>query len=551
MKKNKFLSVVAIIMGVLFVIPYGGCKPSGKGGDEKTLQIYATSAGFGVEWIERLIPIFKAQNPDIEVEFDYDQGVELCRKKVIAGPNANPYDLMFSLEDWQTLILQGKNGVVGYDYALEDLSSLLDDNDKEIRNRISADLLDVLTIEVKEDGEYKDKEFVLPWAKSVSGILYNKKLFEKHADWTIPRTTDELIELCNKIKKDTNNEVSPFVNETSTGYLSYISNTTFAQYLGSSAYYDYFDPISEDDYLTYSQNGNKSRLYSSMLMDNLLNPDYGYLSSTAQEDDYGRAQGRIISGQGAMMVMGDWFDNEMSITIEQATQIGQEYQSGMMSYPVISALSDRLSYWNKIMPEGCDYQFAKSGSAESANLPYCDELLRGLVDYVNGKTTTLPSVNVSGKVVTAIESDVEIVNDAVKCYLSLSAGHTAVIPAYANAKDLAKEFLKLLYSEQGAEIFLDTTKGGSLPVNYDIEGWGGYATATAFQKDVYKIAKDGTPIQHKDSLTWRVKGLPEPRNDFFKYSKSNANYISPETYFINDSLTKNGLIEILRSAGKM
>lgn len=551
--KRIFLALTSAITAVALTPLFGGCKPATPN-DENSLEIYATGAGFGLDWIEELIPVFEEQNEGAKVYFNYDIGVELCRNKVEGGPNVNTADLMISLEDWQTLVLQGKNGVSGYDYALEDLTDFLDEevDGEPLRDKFLPYTLDVSAIELEtSEGVYEYKDFVIPWATSYSGIVYNKNLFDANPDWKLPRTTDELLALCDAIKSAGK---IPLVNETKTGYIDYMTQCLFAQYLGIDEYYDYYNPVTEEDGYKYEKDSeeSKARLYSMFVMDDLLNPDNHRLSSTAQEDDYGRAQGRLISGEGAMIIIGDWFDKEMSTTIQQAAAAGNNYKSGMMSMPVMSALSERLSYWDDIMSADKDYAyFYNNRGTEGANLVKCDELLAKIVEYVdNGETGDLPSVVYGSKTVTATADDVAVVREARSCYSSLGAGHTLVVPAYASAKDLAKKFIKLLFSKTGVETFLRTTAGGSLPVEYDVKAWSGYANATDFQKQVYALTQKGNPVQHTSSLTWRLTGLPDPTGKkFYQYSKSNSSYISPQQYLINDSLTQSQFLDLMMAAG--
>lgn len=543
--------LLTVILSFSAVSLLGGCANSKKTpDDEKTLEIYATSAGYGIKWIEELIPIFEDQHPGVQVVLNYDVGVELCRNKVQAGPSANTADLMFSLEDFYSLVLQGDKGVTGYDYALEDLTDFLDEKDENgvsLRDRFLPYYLESGQVELEmENGEFENRDFTLPWATVYTGIVYNKALFEEHS-WQLPRTTDELIALAYTIKEA---GVTPFVNETSTGYINYMPNCLFAQYIGAEEYFNYYNPITEDDYVYYSMTGSsKGRLYAMYVMDELMNPSNGLLSVTATSDDYGRAQGRLISGEGAMIINGDWFDNEMSLTIQQAKDKGIDYESGMMRIPVISALSDQLSYWKVIMGGVESYQQAYNGSAEGNNLSKCDELLAKLVDYVDGgRSGELPSVEFNGQTVTATAEDADIVEKARNTFYTYGAKHTAVIPSYASAKDLAKDFLRLLYSDTGAEIFLKNTTGGALPIKYDVFSWSGYEDSSSFQKSIYQLLSTGYPAMQ--TARWRINGgLPEARGIFFKYEKTDPNYISPDTYFQQDSLTKEQFIEIMKNAG--
>lgn len=542
-------AVIALVTTFSFV-GCGGKTPN----DENSLEIYMTVGGYGSKWVEDLIPIFEEQNPGAKVYLETETGVELARNKVSAGPNATSADLFISLEDWGELVLQGENGVAGYDYAIEDLTDFLDEEDADgntLRSRFYDNFLTATAIEVQmSDNTYQDRNFVIPYVTGVLGIVYNRVMFQLYGWNEDPNTTDELLDLCDEM---INEGIVPFENEGTTGYIDYMTHTLFAQYLGSDEYYDYFSPTTEDDWVKYSaEYGSKASLYAMQVMNQVENPSYGRMNPYVTEDGYERAQGRLISGEGAMSINGDWFDSEMGETINQANSKDKIYESGMMKFPVISALSDQLSYWETILP-GKDYQSACSDvPACTAGLEACDELLSLLVDYVDGGMQgDLPSIEYSGKTITATEADAERVAEARSCYTSLGGGHTMVIPAYATAKDLAKKFIRLMFSDEGIEVFMNNSQGGLLPVRFDMASWDGYSATTQFEKDIYEIAKDGTAIQHFSTVNWLVSGLPTPMSNakFFQYKLTDSGYISPEKYFELNSLDKESFLDIMRQAG--
>ncbi len=548
MKNKKLAVALATIMLGATVVSGCGKKPSD---DENTLEIYATSSGYGHKWIEEMISAFEAQNPDCKVVFNYDIGVELCGKKVLAGPSGNTADLLFTQEDWFSTVMKGDKAVSGYAYALEDITDIVTEQASDgtsIKDNMRKEYIAACAMEMEtSEGEYEDRYYFLPLLLGYNGITYNKTLFDAHSDWEMPRTTDELIALCDTIKGE---GIIPLVNEVKTGYIDSLTMTLFAQYMGAEEYHQYMMPVSEEDYIYYTATGSsKASLYSMYVMDDLLNPAHGRLSKTATEDDYGRAQGRLIAGEGAMEIIGSWFDNEMALSIKQANEAGKAYESGMMSMPVISALSDQLSYWNKIMPENTDYQFAKNGVAEGENLGKCDELLAKIVEYVdNGKVGELPSIVFEGETITATQSDVVRVEEARKIY-SGSVGNNMVIPSYAKGKEWAKKFVKFLYSKEGAEIVFEHTNGGCLPMNYDKTAFASYAQASNYQKQVVDLLQKGTAIMGKYDYSWRISGLPLPTSKFYSYALTDSKYVSPETYFQQNALTKEKFLELMKSSG--
>jgi ABC-type glycerol-3-phosphate transport system substrate-binding protein len=152
----------------------------------------------------------------------------------------------------------------------------------------------------------------------------------------------------------------------------------------------------------------------------------------------------------AMMPNGAWLENEMSVNF------AEEIASGKISFktmktPVISAITDKTSFKG-------------------------DEKLRELIRWIDGgKVGEKPSF--------ASDADVKIVEEARGIYRP-QLGLVFLIPAYATAKDLAKDFLRFLYSDEGALIYASATQGINLPiVGLDYSS----ANISEFQKSKFEI----------------------------------------------------------------
>lgn len=507
--------------------------------NETTLEIYATDAGYGIQWLYELEKIFEAET-DYDVEITYDTGVELARQKVQSGSSICTADLFFSLEDWETIAPSG---------VIEDMTDFMETtiDGEKLKDKFRPYSLEALDVEY-EKFDYEPHYYTLPWAASATGIVYNAALFETKG-WALPRTSNELVSLANTIKTA---GYIPFCNETTTGYMSYIIAAMWAQYDGVDYYYDYLSPTSEDDWIKYSSSAEtKGRLYASMVAEELYNKDAGLLNPMAQEDDYGRAQGRLISLQGAMAVNGDWFDNEMSLAISQGNAAGNNYKSGMMLTPVISCIVDKLDFWAEEYAEKDDpsYYTVIADPPITPLVPTFDAYLADLVDYVDGIKTEMPTITINGKTYTATESDVATIQEARGCYRSLGSGHTVVIPSFAKAKTAAFKFLELFYSERGAAIFVEETKGGLPAIQYDVTKWSGYANATKFQKDVFNMIEKGTAINFPAE---RYNGLPSMYSKFYLYSQSDKkNYLSAQAWYSTSCWSKQQFIDFMKSAGLM
>ncbi len=553
---KKIRTLLAAILVFVMVFSATGCKKERVPDDENTLEISVISRGLGTSFLDELKKVFEAENPGKTVyvvpTYVEDEGDVLQ-----SGPKANTADLMFTMCGYYPAIESGANYVKGYDYALVDLTDFIDETVYEdgtkLRDRFLDNYIGAAEQTVMIDGEYQDRVFRLSWAASNMGIVYNKTLFDSK-NWKLPNTTDELFALADTIKKD---NIIPFVNDTSAGYMTYFGYTLFAQYLGAEDYVSYFMPASADDWYKYTSSFDSTEAYARYYaldgMNKLQNPTYGRLNPKAQQDDYGRSQARLISGEGAMGINGDWFDREMSTIIDQANENG-EYATGFMRVPVVSALSDKLSYWDKtVNVSGAfpKYYDAQSGVETAQALAACDELLSKLVEYTdNGRVGELPSINYGGKTITATESDADCVDKARRTVCSLGASHCVSIPAYSNAIPLAKEFLKFMYSDRGAEICMKNMGGGMLPIKYDVTKSEEYATATAFEKATYQNSLTAIMAPYPAKvLDYKVSSLPTPTGRFYMYAEGSGSYVSPHRKFLDDSLTRSKFEEILYNAG--
>ncbi|MBR2023077.1 MAG: extracellular solute-binding protein [Clostridia bacterium] len=551
--KKKNLSVVLAGM-MLASAGFTACNKVAD--DENTLEIRVVSLGYGHQYLEELKKKFVAANPDTNIEIvatiEQDEGVILT-----AGPKANTADLMLGTYPYFEEVDNGAGVVKGYDHVLEDLTSFLDEttysDGTTLRERFLPYFVEALQQEVEINGEWEVRDYRLSYAASVLGIVYNKDLFAVN-NWELPNTTMELWALADEIK---GKGIIPFVNDTAVGYMTYFGYTMFAQYMGVDDYYDYYRPTSIDDFYKYLANSDSyARLYALEELNRMQNPSYGRLSPYATQDDYGRSQARLVSGEGAMGVNGDWFEREMSIVISQAQETGK-YQkgTGFMQFPVVSALSDKLSYWNELVNSNGianTYYDAELQPTELADqLEVADKLLSMLVDYVDGgKTGELPSIAFEGKTYSTTTEDAEIVEAARKVVSSIGPSHALVIPAYATAKELAKKFVAYMYSDEGIEICMQYMNGGMLPVKTDFTKIDGYEQRTGFQKEVYSFVQNATIASYPQKvLDWKINGLPDPSARFHAHAMDSEKYVSPYDTFVSTSLTKAKFETLMYNAG--
>ena len=206
-----------------------------------------------------------------------------------------------------------------------------------------------------------------------------------------------------------------------------------------------------------------------------------------------QVQTKYFSGGSAMMVNGDWLENEVRTDFEDELASG-ELDIRYMAMPVISSLGEKLGL--------------------------TDAQLSAAVEYVRN----------DGEKPAISDDALTAVADARKINQTLGVNHNAVIPCYAKAEKLAKDFLVFMASDAAQEIYLSATKGAMLPFDYDAENSECYAGFSPFQKSKFEVMQGSKYVfnQSKHPLFYRGGVTP--------YSNLKTN---PEVNLFNEKNYKN------------
>ncbi len=481
--KRLYNSVIAMICAAVLGGSLTGCaggndgNGSGKADDsDKTIEIFVYNAGYGIDWLYSVKDAFLEKNPEYNIVIKEQASADVIDTIIRSGPTSNTYDLMLTSGEWKSYIDKGDSILKGYDYILEPLDDVYDSTvegeDVTFGEKMYDSYNEYFNFEVynEESGEVEDHHFVVPWAAGLTGLFYNKTMFGDCGLMGEPRTTSELKEYCETIK---NNGKTALIYASSVGYWEYLYNIWWGQYEGLQGYEDFYN-VTKDGVISKDVLKQEGILESARVLQQLLDPDAGYSAELVASMDYTKAQASFLSGtEGAMLPCGDWLENEM-----KAYESKIKDELGLMKTPIISALSDKMSYWT--LNES--YSEAQANSANAAILADYDEKLRGLVDYVDGVIDALPEGTT--------EEDAEVIREARKINYSIGTLHTAVVPAYASAKEGAKEFLKFLATDEAIELYLDNSVNSSLPFDYDITQYAGYDKMSEIGKQKFEIYQD-------------------------------------------------------------
>lgn len=485
MKKTRLISLllsVAMIPAVFFV----GCKKKVPN-DENTLQIYCANFGYGYDWLNSSIELFKetewvkAKYPELNIpKISTDSDRSHAANLVMSGEKANTFDLLFACESVAGYIDKTYVDAEGVKRNyFEDLTELYEqkvpDNVPVDQQRTLYDKMDdaLVQTQIKEKKEGGTAYYTVPWVSGYMGLLYNKTLVEKHlgVNYQLPRTTNELGQMAKDIKNAEGGPKVPFVSSSKAAYWTQVFMTLWAQYEGTTGYDRYWKGVNEYDELSTEIFSQKGRLRSLEAIEGLIGVGTGNNHEEIDTLEFTQAQSRFLLGEGYMMPNGDWFEYEMRSTADENPN---DFEITYMKMPVISSIIEKcttidndqeLSLVIKAIDEGKSLEEAQAYVADLNETDYA-------------------KITEARKVMYCVE------------------GHEGYIPYYATAKNLAKDFLLFLATDEACKAFMSATFGASTPYEYDISEKAPdiYNGFSAMQKDRIKMSLTGISLKPSTSF---------------------------------------------------
>lgn len=384
-----------------------GDKKKDKAGTSKTdIQINVWNAGLGVAWLDALIEGFKKVHPEYNVTYTATAS-ESAVTTSLGLEDIDIVDLYFGTKVYDTTYLEPLN---------ELLDSTAEGDTMPLREKFEDYYLE---LETASDGNV----YSLTQGGGVIGIVYNKELFEKAGIEQLPRTTNELAIVCNTLYTK---NITPICHFKAGGYYHFIEESWYGQYEGMDYYKNtfYLNPTKD---ILLTQDGRYEMLKA---LEKVITPDY--VLSGSNSSDHTTMQTKFLLGEAAMMINGSWLANEMSAN-------AQVDNFRTMKLPVLSGITSKLTTVTK------ESDLRKVITA-------IDAVTDGEADitaYQKGADYEVEGLTVSA-------ADWDYLFTARNTIADNYAGHAAMIPTYASAKEGAKEFLKYMYSDAGYKIYLDT-----------------------------------------------------------------------------------------------
>lgn len=449
--KKWFIRTLTLVMSTLFAFSAIGCKKDpvdNTNNESKICEVKAAIAGYGVDWLTEASStfneIYKDEGYEIKVTLT-DTSINMDNE--ILYPKRNTTDLYFEYNRINQLVDKSRNVFKNNtDCVLEDLTDVLESkpigaDKKEQGERLIDRIPEEVISGYKYTGKLKnfDGYYGLPFTGGTSGIFVNEKtLTEKGYTFDDFLTTNSLIKMVKELQPADETDATAFFpvsfsGAKAPGYWSSLYSDLLAQYEGVQGYNDIwsFTPSSgsqiEDGYKVYEKRG---ILESLKVVEELENRDYS-APGTSSIDHIG-AQARVFTGRSLFMVSGDWIYKEMEKDYSQYLDDVVKVRT-----PIISALGVKLALCGTTHEEGADCDL-------------CETKLKSVVKAVD-----------EGKSISAIVTDCGVTEtqaNAIKTargvYEGLnSLGWSISIPSYADAKNVAKLFIRFLTSNEGQKIY--------------------------------------------------------------------------------------------------
>ncbi len=434
---KRILSLVlAGVMSLSLLVGCGSKQGSVDADGKKVIKVNVWQAGMGIKWLDNVIAGFEKKYPEYKVDYTATADVNGVMS-AYGYEDMDEADLYFALAS-SSANLHSLEGL---------LDSKAEGETKTIREKFNAAYLE--SVKNRENGEI----YSLTFGGGVVGIAYNKEQFKKAGIDVLPRTTDELVNVCDTLMRK---DIVPWTHFTGGGYWHMMSDVFYMQYEGADYYNNVFYANTDEDGNSPSLDvfTRKDGRYEVLkVYEKILTPDY--VLSGSNSGDHISMQTHFVHGNAAMMVNGSWMSNEMAT-------VGSSDNFGIMKSPVISSIVKKLTTVKK------DSQLRAVVDAIDA----VTDGKKSIDDYRKGDVYMVGDLQVSA-------ADWDYIKAARNTASSNFSGLGAFIPSYADQIEGAEEFLRYLYSDEGYQIYLDATQV-KLPLNLDsgemdTKDWDGFA----------------------------------------------------------------------------
>jgi len=306
--KNTFKKTLAIFLAItmLAVLSACGSKDSGKSANSTTdIEISYWNAGLGSKWLEDMVEAFNKTNTKYRATFHASANHNSAAATY--GIDGDTVDLYF-------LLMRGDKSKME---PLDDvLNTTLEGEGKPIMEKFNSGYLSTVKA---VDGHY----YELSYGGGVIGLVYNKEHFKKAGITQLPRTTNELAIVCDKLNSK---GYKPFCHFAAGGYWPFFSELFFSQYDGNDYCVNNFYACKDASGTSPSKDvftAKDGRYQALKVYEKIITPEY--IMSGSNSIDHTSAQTQFLNGSASMMVSGSWLTNEMSGSADKMPTIMTVY----------------------------------------------------------------------------------------------------------------------------------------------------------------------------------------------------------------------------------
>ncbi len=482
MMKNLLKKIPVIILAItLSLSTFIGCnKPREV---DQTLEVFIKNDGYGTDGVKATLYAFAEQDwvkqkyPNLVIPTPVTEKIKDYGINKISAPKKNNFDLVFETGDFYQFFGKNTKG----ESTLVDLTEVVYDSTVPNENVKVKEKMNATNYEYsgyipnKEESDVKEY-YDMGWCVGYTGIVYNPEIVFRYVE-ELPRTTNELLSLVDKIKKGQTIETKPagltdaqwnLQNSGNTAGYSFVPCGTavyedvlfpswWAQYDGMETYTNFWNGLYDDGSgdLTYDSRiyEYEGRLHAMEVEYEIVNFQNKYYDLSKSVDDYIITQRRLLYGEYAMTFCADWFDSEMKPTREAMEAEGVTPKDlYVLKTPIISNIVDKLGKYNN------------NQKMTDEQLSFVVDLIDQNAGYTDVKAQFATEFPQAGEL---RAKDFDRLVEARSIYPGSAVNHTVCIPSVSNSIDVAVDYLRFMATDVAQLAYMEATEGQNMPYFFD------------------------------------------------------------------------------------
>lgn len=480
MKKTLKKIAVCSLTGIISLSAVACGSTVDNSTESNHCKIAALRVGYGNEWlyetIETFNNLYKEEGYSVELVLE-DSNINSANE--IKRKNKNDTDLYFDYNQVNVLVESSYSVLREQKVSLlEDLSDVLsqvplNDSKQPEGTKSISDKFGTKNSQLLGKGKYTGinvsqtdypGQYGIPYATSSTGIYVNKKALTDLGYTTDDLlTTDSILDMCDAIVKNYDVQDKNYANlffpiaygaSDASGYPSYMLDYWYAQYTGKTNYLNFWDfkpqtgSLETNGYSVYNDQGllEALRAVSEFVNSDLVQAGSGSTSAGAAQDRVFVGTSKDNYAQGSLlMISGDWLYYEASKN--NPTRLNDVMA---IKAPIISALGMKLGLCGTTHPAVVEGYTGRSSHCDA-----CEAKLKEIIKLVDEYTYDEKSNEELATMAGVPESSIKEIREA-RGYIICGEGECyAFIPSYANAKKVAKLFLRHLFSNDQQKVFME------------------------------------------------------------------------------------------------